>query len=343
MVKLKFDQIIEVNGNKLTKKYLESISIEEREKLIDPVFEIFRETGFLYPEGKNLKKSYQKIVDFQPDLSVDNIFNNSSCGTDICKYFCRSFYNATEKNKPTMIEIFNNDEKLKSIIRNRFGIAGWWFKTGLNFAFNISPRMIVQGMRSMRLINATTMFKPTVAKYICMKYSEHGDLVGDYSCGYGGRMLGAISCGRKYIGTDPLTVPELQKMADYFEFKDYILIKSGSEDYCGDKNSLNLIYSSPPYFDQEYYSNDITQAYNKGEDYFYNIYWKKTLENAKYMLKYGGWFGLNVANYPKMLEMTNDLFGEPDEIIKLRTVRSHLTKPSAGITKFEPVYMYKKK
>lgn len=58
------------------------------------------------------------------------------------------------------------------------------------------------------------------------------------------------------------------------------------------------------------------------------------------MLKPGKWFGLNVKNYPQMLQMAQEVFGEVKETLNLRTIRSHLTK-TAGITKMEGVYMFK--
>ena len=82
------------------------------------------------------------------------------------------------------------------------------------------------------------------------------------------------------------------------------------------------------------------EAYAKGEDHFYNVYWKGTLENVKYMLKSGKYFGLNVKNYPKMVEMAEKVFGPVVEEVYLRTVRSHLTK-TAGVTKNESIYLFK--
>lgn len=343
---LKFDEIIKVNGKPLTKKYIESLSKDERLSLVDPIFNQLRETGFIYMDdpGKIIK-SYKRLIDHKPDISSTELFNNSSLATDICKYFCHSFYKATEVGKPNMIDIFNNDVKLKRIIENRLGLD--WLEPdekgpGVNESFNLSYKMIVfQGQRSMRMVNATSMFKPDIAKYMAERYSEPGDLIGDYSCGFGGRLLGAMSSNRRYRGTDPLTTPELEKMAKFFKFKDYELINSGSEDYRGDENSVDLYWSSPPYYNQEYYSDDLSQAYNKDEDYFYNVYWSKTMENVKYMLKPGKWFGLNIlSKYEKMVDIAKSYFGEPAEIIKLKTIKSHLTRGS-GVQKFEPIYMFK--
>ena len=266
------------------------------------------------------------------------MFNNSSMATDICKFFCRKFYLATENNKPNMIDVFNDDNKLINLIKNRLGYD-WQYKEDNDETFNISFRMLIQGMRSSRLVPSISIFKPNIAKFMYMKYSEPGDVVFDYSAGWGGRMLGAASCNRKYIGVDPWTSDELQTMCNYLNLEDITLITDGSENVKLGENSIDFSFSSPPYFNQEFYSTELSQAYAKGEDYFYNEYWAKTLSNIKYMLKPNKWFGLNVKNYPKMVEMAEEVFGPIKEQVSLRTVRSHLNK-TAGVEKSEYIYMF---
>ncbi|MFA6074159.1 MAG: hypothetical protein WC758_08630, partial [Candidatus Woesearchaeota archaeon] len=312
-----YSSVLECDRQPLDKKYIMSLSESAREDLIEPLFVYFRNIGWMYPEVTIdvLAKEYKRLIDYKPDLFSTILFNNSSVATKICKYFCNSFYLSTERNKKTMEEVWNDDDLLRKLIRNRLALN--WKIESSSDVFAISYRMMVQGMRSMRLVPSISIFKPDIAKYICMKYSSEGDIVGDYSAGFGGRLLGAVSCGRKYMGIDPLTVPELQQMVEFFEFKDVTLIESGSENYIGDENSLDLSFSSPPYYDQEFYSNDLTQAYNNGANYFYNTYWKKTLDNMKFMLKPGKWFGLNIKNNEMMLNMAINIFGDIVEKIEL--------------------------
>lgn len=339
--KFLYEKIASVNDQPITAKYVKTLDYNERMALVEPLFNFFRKQGWVYPDNtSNLKKSYLKLCNWNPDLSSTELFNNSSLATDICKFFCHKFYEATEVGQPTMKEIFNDDEKLKYLIKNRLGFD-WWDKEDNDETFNISFRMLIQGMRSSRLVPSISIFKPNIAKYMYMKYSNEGDTVYDYSAGWGGRMLGATSSNRKYIGVDPLTIDELTKIVNYYDFKNVQLINCGSENFKLKENSVDFSFSSPPYFNQEYYSSDKTQAYNNGEDYFYNVYWKQTLENIKYMLKPNKYFGLNVLEkYSKMTDMCDQFFGKPKEIIKLRTVRSHLNKNS-GIIKYEPIYVYK--
>jgi hypothetical protein len=60
------------------------------------------------------------------------------------------------------------------------------------------------------------------------------------------------------------------------------------------------------------------------------------------MLKANKWFGLNVKNFPKMLDMAIEEFGPIEEQVVLRTVKSHLTKSKDNEdTKSEFIYMFK--
>ena len=336
-----FNKIASVNGQEITLQYVKTLDFDEREALVEPLFQHFRKQGWLYPDDiVKVKRSWKRLQEFKPNLELNELFNNSSLATDICKYYCHKFYDATEEGKPTMQDIFFNDEKLKYLIRNRLGFD-WWDKESNDETFHISFRMLIQGMRSSRLVPSISIFKPNIAKYLAMKYSNEGDTIFDYSAGWGGRMLGTASCNRKYIGVDPLTTDELKIMAEELGLKDIQLINSGSENVKLQENSVDFSYSSPPYFDMEWYDSSKTQAYTNGEEYFYDIYWAQTLDNVKHMLKPGKWFGFNILDkYTRMIDMAKERFGEPVEIVKLRTIRSHLTKNS-GVEKFEPIFIFK--
>ena len=198
---------------------------------------------------------------------------------------------------------------------------------------------MIQGTRSMRLVPMTSIFKPSIAKHVYLKYSNEGDTVYDYSAGFCGRIIGAASCNRKYIGVDPMTSDEIKDAINVLDLKNCEVYKIGSEDFCLAENSIDLCFSSPPYYNQEFYSNEETQAYNRGEEYFFNTYWRKTLENCKFMLKPGKKFILNVKNQEKMLDMTKSMFTLEEELY-LKTVRSHLNKLNISPVKHESIYVF---
>lgn len=334
-----FQKPLIINNKTLTAKNIKTLNEKEREALIEPIFSYIRKIGWQEPDFQDsLLKELERLKKYQPDISVLEVNNNNSIATNICKHFCSSFYSSvSNKNRLSIKKVWESDELLKKVIKNRL-VLNW--VSSSQERFSISPKSLIQGMRSMGLVAGISIFKPSIAKYMAIKYSQPEDVIADYSAGWGARLLGTAITNRKYIGIDPLTTPDLQKMVDYFNFNNCKLISGKSEEFKDKENSADLVWSSPPYFNQEIYSFDESQAYSKGEDYFYNVYWKQTLENMKYILKPNKWFGVNIKNCPKMLSIAEKVFGEVQEKIGLVTQRSHLAR-AAGATKTEYIYMFK--
>lgn len=341
-----FDGHFNIDGNILNTKYIKNLSKEEKTLLIDPIINHCLKIGFIYPDKYNLaKNAYKNLCDDKIDISKTILNNHSKVGNSISKLFCYQFFNTKTQNNLNLVEAFSNKDCLSKTIISKLDLDGERDDDARNF----SVCSILDEMKRLRLCATTSLFKPLNAKYIVERYSEPGDTVGDYSCGFGGRLLGTMSCGRKYIGTDPLTTLELEKMAEFLKFdkKNYKLIDIGSEDYRGEENSIDLYWSSPPYYDLEIYSDKLNQAYNKGREYFYNVYWRKTLENVKYMLKKDKWFGVNVSfNEYKMVQIAEEYFGQVIEKIELVSNRPHMlpVKNNSQINKtkkVEYIYMFK--
>ena len=183
-------------------------------------------------------------------------------------------------------------------------------------------------MRSMlRRYTGTQMvsnFRPTAAaalydifvdKESPLEGTEAGT-VWDPSMGYGGRLLGAIAAGVNYIGTDPCipTYEGLEKiLKDYgHEHLSYQLLRQGSETYIPEENSIDFVFTSPPYFGWEAYGDEPEQSSIKfdNSDIWKIEFLKKTIANAYHGLKPGKFLALNVANtkqYKTFEEDTVDL------------------------------------
>jgi hypothetical protein len=152
---------------------------------------------------------------------------------------------------------------------------------------------------------------------------EEGGVVFDPSCGWGGRLLGAIASKKvlKYIGCDPSaeTYKGLLRMRDELipiarskgrnlEVELHML---GSETEkmraALPKGGVDLCWTSPPYFSQEQYSDESTQSYIQfpTPDAWLNGFMRMTLDNCAYALKPGGILAINIADvsgYPGNLE-----------------------------------------
>jgi hypothetical protein len=134
--------------------------------------------------------------------------------------------------------------------------------------------------------------------------------------GYGGRLLGAIAAGVNYIGTDPCipTYEGLEKIRDDYGHKhrSYTLLRQGSETYIPEDNSLDFVFTSPPYFGWEAYGDEPEQSSIKfsTSDMWKEKFLKQTIANAYTGLKPCKFLALNVANtkqYKTFEEDTVDL------------------------------------
>lgn len=223
--------------------------------------------------------------------------------------------------------------------------------------FDISLLNIRRGFVSRR--SSVSWFKPAAAQKIWRHYlgACTSPVVWDPSIGFGARLLGfaaAYPDGR-YIGTDP-AVPMirdakalarmLQSALPRFEIE---LHRIGSEEFHVQDESVDLVFTSPPYFDREKYFNEESQCwyrYPQREEWIEN-YLLPTLKRAHQALKSGGTCVLNINGALRDVVITTarragfDYTGDNDMTLPLR--RDHFARkrngaPAAG----EPVLALQK-
>lgn len=131
----------------------------------------------------------------------------------------------------------------------------------------------------------------------------------DPSCGWGIRMFVAHIYGLHYHGTDPnskLQI-ELNKGKNYLlsEFRnlahfDINLYEHGSEKFIPElENNVDVVFTSPPYFDLEIYTDEETQSIggeNANYENWINLFVKPTIKNIVKYLKVGGIVAINIKN-----------------------------------------------
>jgi hypothetical protein len=352
--------ILDSNGQALSAEYIWSKNGVEREKLVSYVFDYYRTRGFPYPKYSDdrLRKSFEKIknIDTNGLLVNDELKNSNSTGTDIVKHFCGiPFYNSKVEKGLSPMDVFNNDTMFIKVLKNRMG---WCSSsedgTSRPYIFGINDGMIIQGIRSSGLGSSISQFKPAIAKYIYSKYVPKDGVVLDYSSGWGARALAAMSLNLTYYGIDPLTSKENNNILNFFNGKGKVINGVGEDigSYI-DFEKVDLVLSSPPYFNLEIYSNDKTQSYNKYENYgdWLTKYWDITVKNCMSVMKASGYFCLVISEISGKYDIAKDMIGICNDnglnIIKtypLKTSRSHLSgkKKSKNVVKnTEAIYVMK--
>ena len=160
-------------------------------------------------------------------------------------------------------------------------------------------------------------------RYTTEKIKEQDEIViYDPSMGFGGRLLGAMSLRDRnihYVGTDPNTENWIKELGisryEYMErvFKSHVkwgskfkgtYICSGSEDVAKNsefkkiKGKVDFIFTSPPYFSAEIYSDEPTQSSIKFKEYssWRDNFLRPTLETCVAWLKPKRHLAFNIAD-----------------------------------------------
>ena len=231
----------------------------------------------------------------------------------------------------TVEEINKLDEKYKTNLPSELDDDNYKF---LVHKFELGQKLFPAGIQAFRLGlgQPAVNFPPLTARWIYENYTNHIPKeqtlnIYDPSSGWGGRILGAMSSHRKihYIGTDPNTdnfidelgITRYEYVADFFnnecletnsfweeEKNTYHVFQEGSEhignhkDFQQYKGKLDLVFTSPPYFDREQYSSDETQSFKSYPEYddWRDNFLKPTLENAFHSLRNDRYLLWNIAD-----------------------------------------------
>ena len=281
------------------------------------------------------KDKFQKVI--LRILKRDSMYNWSKCvlvGEGIPENFfiVQHKHNQVESQYKTLSveEVEKLDDKHKTNLPKELDGSTYKF---LVRDFQLGQKLFPAGIQAFRLGlgQPAVNFPPLTARYLYEKYTEHisQDLLNVYdpSAGWGGRILGAMSSLKRihYIGTDPNTdnyIDELGKtryeyVADFFnnevletnpfweeEKNTYHLFQDGSE-FIGNnsefqtyKGTLDLVFTSPPYFDREQYSEDEEQSYKLYPKYdsWRDGFLKPTLVNAYESLRENRYLLWNIAD-----------------------------------------------
>ena len=155
-----------------------------------------------------------------------------------------------------------------------------------------------------------SQFKPSIAKGF-YDYFRSGNVL-DFSAGWGDRLAG-FYCGettKSYVGIDPNTLnhPNYKRQVEFYKENqtffeepkevEFICEPAEDVDYSKYENYFDTIFTSPPYFNVEKYSDEDTQSYirYKDIDSWNKNFLHKTIEKIIPTLKKDGILAINIAD-----------------------------------------------
>lgn len=294
-----------------------------------------------------------KKQDIQINSDTLQLITQSSLGLLVLDYLFPNLHsaNAGYYDGNSMIERFYNDKILSQCLKGYM------------------KRYAIQNMRTAffqlgRMLYATaTNFAPMRARAIYERYAKPGATIYDYSCGFGGRMLGCLANDNNYtyVGCDPNTetYEHLLELKNHIETAVKHPVKA--QIYCECSENLKLpektvdfAFSCPPFFGLERYTTEETQSYNRYKKYdeWLENYVRPTIMNIRAALKDDGLMAVDIMDFnwrntdyhlvADWKRITAECGFELFETVEVLSRGSARRKTDVNPDKLEKVYIFKK-
>jgi hypothetical protein len=326
---------------------------ETRNLYVSAIIEHYRKVGYPHFETdrdsrdkrfKQLQRSdVSKLISTDEDGQF--VIRQSMTGLGLAWSYFPHHYGVQCGNMRTPKEVFDDNVLLRKAVEKRLKTGTYMNDGGFR-----------KGLKIYSGTQCVSNFRPTAAGAIYKYFLPHGGLTWDMSSGYGGRLLGAIIQGLDYIGTDPSdeSMKGLKEIhEDYGNDRNISLYQCGSENFVPDEETIDLCFTSPPYFDWEKYSTDSSQSYVKFStpEAWINGFLFPTFRNCYIGLKNSSPLVVNIASiktFPTIVEETVKIakkagftYDEKDSG-KLALSSMIGTKKPGQKFKYEPILVFKK-
>ena len=276
-----------------------------KEAIQQEVFDIYRSVGVVpitYYSLDGCRQQVNELANKTKSIKNGQLGVGNNEGLAFGRFWFPNMQDAKWNDNDTVSirARFNHDNKLKRAIKLAYVHRDEGEDT-------VIPKNI---RRALELVNGGTIqnFKPMNARavweYICPVF--RGNVL-DFSSGYGGRMLGAMTSNLRYnyTGIDPNT-RTYQGLEALGELLDEQNIGSGysmhccpSEEFAPAPKFYDAAFSSPPYFNLETYTDEPTQCMNRytNLDLWFEGYVVPTLKMIHKSLADDGIYAVNIADY----------------------------------------------
>jgi hypothetical protein len=240
-----------------------------------------------------LTNKVEAIVDFAA------LCNGKRSGQKISLLFNPHRLNTATNKSKSIVESLNDGNFCSGLAR----ALAW--KNGK--VTDLLYQCIQLGINGVQYVNE---FPPHIARDVYMFYGSKRIL--DPCAGWGGRMIGAASIGAFYHGFEPATktYDGLMHLGDFlksfntgFDFKIECLPFEDAEIVC----EYDIALTSPPYYDTEHYSDEMTQARMKFASYddFVSGFLLPMVEKASRAAKNGLVLNVGSRQYPMRSSIEN--------------------------------------
>jgi hypothetical protein len=214
-------------------------------------------------------------------------------GMKLCQHFFPNFWNIKSSKGISFSDCWKDQNLMDDVLQ--------WGKTGMSQLWLSWIRRAVF-MRA-GLPNSS-FYRPHFSRQIILETNKEEGLLFDPCAGWGGRMLGTVSAGWHYIACEPNieTYNNLRTLIDFLGIDSYVTlhnIPAEEFDYKSLEGKVDIVLTSPPYFNLEVYTDSTNQSYHKHNTYdaWVNNWLEPLITNCVHMLKNDGLSCWNAMNF----------------------------------------------
>jgi len=336
-------------------------SENDRQSMIDLLFEYYRSYGFPYvsltDEQKNIR--INRVIRSLSPLLDNNELQHNLIGIDLANSFHPNMIKAGYNNMMSPYQAFYDDIKFKDCIKRLLDLN--------NVPNNAGMRKI---LRTRNGVRGVSNFKPVIARFLYQKYVPVNGRVLDPCAGYSGRLVGCIGANKNiyYEGIDQDEKSAIGNMecASFFSGQTDQLTNERIFNFtfsfhlgCAENvmkflssDSYDLIFTSPPYFGVEHYSDSLDQSDNKNKTYddWLNNFLFAIIKESDRLVKKDGKIIINIKN-TKKYQIADDLISfcknnsmvlETTYYMKLPNSEYHRSSEQIKNYHTEPIFVFKK-
>lgn len=317
--------------------------------------------GWFYPEtSEKLENVLESLSHCEP-ISNKTLKSNN-VGSAWLKAFGKSYWNVDAGP----VKAFQDEKKLQSVLSYRLGLNNskpytYTLRDGStltsNEAFDINLKNVRYGFIVQR--NCVSWFRPIWAAQIYKTFLKDipNPVVWDPSVGFSARMLAfaAICKNGKFIGTDPSSamIADAKRLVNEFSSLRTGLVfdlkQEGSEQTNIESSSLDLVFTSPPYFDKEKYYDEPGQCWRDHNtlDKWITLYLRPTLMTISRAIKQSGSVIINIDHKNVDIVVKEAEFCELRlvDTLKIYSGHDHFSRKVGHTEKgrHEPVLVFQKR
>jgi hypothetical protein len=330
------------------------LGARERDRLVERAFRYWRGRGF--PRFRLSKDEMLSQLQALARIEARDVIKGTcvfgpNIGVTLASSFHPQMWAVRVSRYKSPRDCFDDDSCLRGAIRRSLTV--WPERHGANAS------CLRKMLKTYSNCAAVSNFKPAVARAIVQKYSSPGDVVVDFAAGYGGRLVGALTLDRHYLGIDPapLQIRGLRRCLAAIQTLGIVpgvadIMEGCAEDLLPTlrSRSAGLVFSSPPYFDWEKYSQHKMQSFRRYRTYddWIARFVGPIVEESRRILVKRGHLVVNVPNGQSRLPLLRDFSDlaaraglSLHKRYRLQLIKAaHLYPPGGGL-KYEALLVFR--